>query len=152
MILFNINELETRLIKREVTDKLAFTYLLFHLVYMSVLGHLTGDEDPLWAIWAHLALSIGTMLWGLNKTYEINQQGDNSDYFKRFLSLSFVAGLRSFLIIGLTGTLINMGIDSLDNSFFQDALKKELMELLGYSCFLIFFYYLLLRSFRRINS
>ena len=152
MIWINVKKLEAQLVKGEITDRLAFAYLLCHLVALSVRGHFVREEDLLWAVWAHLLLGLGAMLWGLNRSFVINQQGDNRDYFKRFLSISFVAGLRSVLIVGFVFVCMDFLIAWWDSSFFQEELNRTLKFLAYYVCFLGYFYYMLLRSFRRVNS
>ena len=154
MIWFKIKELEKLLTDGKLSDKLAFNYLLTSLIFLTAANYLS-DDDPLWALWVHLIISIGATIWGVRKTFEINQEGDNRDYFKRFISLSFVAGIRivvfalfvSFLIVLSNQILKFTGI-----LFDLSSLQKELLELAGFLIFTALYYYMLLTSFKRINS
>lgn len=154
MIWFKIKELEKLLAEGKLSDTLAFNYLLTSLIIITASNYLT-DEDPKWAVWGHLLISLGAIIWGVRKTFEINQEGDNRDYLNRFISLTFVAGIRivvcivfiSFLIVISKLILNALGV-SIDLSSFQ----KELLELVAFFIFTGLYYAMLLSSFKRVNS
>ena len=155
MIWFNIKELESRLINGEVTDKVAFTYLLTHLILITLASYIQGDEDPFWMVLVHLMISLGSTIWGLKKTYEINQRGGNREYLKRFLSLSFVSGVRMvvFVFLFLFGiNLLTLLFQALGMQTPLSALAKNVLELAGFVLMVGVYYYILLKSFRRINT
>ncbi len=153
MIWFNIKELENLLIEGKVSDKLAFNYLLIHLILLTLTGYLS-DDGAFWAAWVHLVISLTAVIWGVLKTFQINQEGGNRDYFKRFITLSFVVGVRItvfslgiLFIVALVTTITELaGV-----SFGLSATLDELLQLTAYLIFTGTFYYMLLGSFKRIN-
>ena len=155
MIWLDIRELERRLKNGELTDKIAFSYLLTHLILLSIFSHIATDEDPVWSVWVHLFISLGYTVWGVRRSFEINQQGDSRDYLKRFLCLSFVVGVRSlcllfFLLLLLTVAITVAG--AVDASFFMSTNQKKLLELGLFSVWVGVYYHLLLSSFKRVSS
>ncbi len=154
MIWFKIKELEKLLTEGKLSDKLEFQYLLTSLIIITAANYLS-DEDPLWALWVHLLISLGAIIWGVRKSFEINQGGDNRDYLKRFISLTFVAGMRivvfvlfvSFLIVVSKLILGALGV-SIDLSSFL----KEVLEVVAFFIFTGLYYNILLSSFKRVNS
>ena len=154
MIWFNIKELEKRLIEGKFSDKLILNYLLTHLILTAISG-LATDDEPLWMIWIQFIVGLIAVIWLVRKTFEINQEGDNRDYFKRIISLSFVAGIRTivFMIPVLLG--INILVEVLQvtgvgggMSDFQENLMLTCVYLLSTGLFC----YILLHSFQRINA
>lgn len=155
MIWFNIKKLESRLINGEVTDKVAFTYLLTHIILITLASYIRGDEDPFWMVLVHLMISLGSSIWGLKKTYEINQRGGNRDYLKRFLSLSLVSGVRMVVFVFLflfAINLLTLLFHALGMQIPLSALAKNVLELAGFVLMVGVYYYILLKSFRRINT
>lgn len=155
MIWFNIKALEKLLVEGKVSEKLAFNYLLTHLIFLTLTSYITGNSNPLLSILAHLIISLIAVIWGVRKTFEINQGGDNRDYFKRIISLTFVVGIRTvvFAFIGLfVLNLFNEILDVAGVPLGLTSLQEELLELAGLLLFTIFYYYMLLKSFKRINS
>ncbi|MBZ9631398.1 hypothetical protein LB465_11460 [Salegentibacter sp. LM13S] len=156
MILFNIKELEKLIITEKVSDGLAFKYLFTHLILFTLADYIPVDGDnPWWRTWVHLLISLMALIWGIRKTFEINQQGDNIEYFKRLISLSFVTGIRTivfgFLIIFcvLVSTLI---ADQIFTFSIRNSIWMTVIELIAYALLNVVFYYILINSFKRINS
>ncbi len=155
MILYNIKELEKLLINGKLSDKLAFKYLFIHLILFTLAGYIPIDSDnPAWSIWVHLLISLVAIIWGVRKTFEINQEGDNRDYFKRFISLSFVAGIRTFVIGLIISFLLVIGNKVAEHMISSSGqyLWIEVSELVGYTLLNIVFFYILIKSFKRVNS
>src|SRR5690606_25684346 len=93
MILFNIKKLEKLLIEEKITDKQVFNYLLTYLIISAIAASFTSNL-PVWLESTQLMVNLIALIWGVRKTFEINREGDNKDYLKRIISLSFVAGIR----------------------------------------------------------
>jgi len=154
MILFNIKKLEKLLIEEKITDKQVFNYLLTYLIISAIAASFTSNL-PVWLESTQLMVNLIALIWGVRKTFEINREGDNKDYLKRIISLSFVAGIRvgvfAFIILfiynltheilALTGT--TSGISSS---------REDILILVGFLIATGFYYYTLLTSFKRVNS
>lgn len=156
MIWFNIKALEKLLINGKVSDKLIFNYLFAHLILITLAGYLpVNDHDPKWAVLVHILISLVAIIWGVRKTFEINREGDGRDYFKRFISLSFVAGIRSIVFIFFILFFIAIGdliAEKMIPSSAQYSFWQEVSELFGYLLFNVVYFYILITSFKRINS
>ncbi|WP_424493514.1 hypothetical protein [Salinimicrobium sp. GXAS 041] len=154
MIWFRIKALEKLLIEGKVSDKLAFYYLLTHLIFLTVAGYISDDYGPRWVLLLHFMISLMAVIWGVRKTYKINEEGDNQDYLKRFLSLSFVAGIRMLLliiIISVPLAVARMLADTYHIHLFNST-QEHLLLLFAYLFYNVLYYHILLRSFKRINA
>lgn len=155
MIWFNIKELEKLITEGKMSDKLAFNYLLTSLVFSVISGYLSNYDTPLWSQWVHLIISLIALIWGVRKTFEINQEGNDRDYFKRFISLSFVTGIRvavlAFIVLFFFNLLTEI-FDATGVPFTLSSFHEELLILAGFLLIIGFYYHLLLGSFKRINS
>lgn len=155
MIWFNIKELEKLIKDGKLSDKLVFNYLLTYLIFSVVAGYPSNFDNPLWMEWVHLIISLIAVIWGVRKTFEINQEGNNQDYFKRFISLSFVTGIRVVVFALLVLFLFNLLTEILDATgvpFSLSSFQEEILKLAGFLLVIGFYYYMLLASFKRINS
>ena len=156
MIWFKIKELEKLLVNEEVTDHLAFKYLLAHILLYSLIRHLPGsDEDLWWANYVHLGISLAAIIYGIGKTYEINLEGGNRDYFKRLISLSLVATLQTVVVFFLFSAFIvtvNLGAKTFGFTLIMSSFWEQVLKLVNYLLVIIVYYYILLTSFKRINS
>lgn len=155
MIWYNIKELEDLLINGKLSDKAAFNYLFIHLILITLAGYIPGGEEPFWSVWVHLLISLVAVIWGVRKTFEINREGDGEDYFKRFISLSFVAAIKT-LVVGLVFSLILVIVNFIAEYFIippsQFPVWKEITELVLYALLNVYYYYILITSFQRINA
>ncbi|WP_029035620.1 hypothetical protein [Salinimicrobium terrae] len=158
MIWFKIKELEKQLVAGKVPDFIIYKYLLSHLLLFALINNIpvSGvDTDPIWAPWIRLILVLVAITWGIGKTFEINRNGDNRNYFKRLISLSLVSSLRTivaFIIYAaITSTAViwaaRMGFSALYEGFWS-----EILELVNYLFILLVYYYILISSFKRINT
>ncbi|WP_029037525.1 hypothetical protein [Salinimicrobium xinjiangense] len=155
MIWYNIKGLEDLLINGKLSDKVAFNYLFIHVTLFTVTGYLPEGDGPFWATWAHLIISVVAVVWGVRKTFQINQAGDGKDYFKRFISLSFVAAINTiFVAFGLTFILVIFYFIA-EYVFIpsnQFPVWKEIIQLVMYALLNVYYFYILISSFRRINA
>lgn len=154
MIWFDIKELEKRLTEGEFSDKFIFNYLLTHLIFMTISGYITIDE-PRWVILLEFFVSVIALIWGVRKTFRINQEGDKRDYFERLISLSFVAAIRVLVFVFPILFGFNLLFEILQATGVANAVDEFQENLLITGIFLLstgWFYYILLKSFRRINT
>ncbi|MDT0649201.1 hypothetical protein [Autumnicola edwardsiae] len=103
----------------------------------------------------YLIVSLITVIWGVKKTFEINQQGDNRDYFKRFISISFVANIRvAVLVFSVTFiiVLVKAFTEIAGASIVLSSFQEEIFHLVSSLAILGIDFYILLNSFKRINA
>ncbi|MGY5848557.1 hypothetical protein ACW6QP_14200 [Salegentibacter sp. HM20] len=155
MILFNFKELEKLLISGRLSDRLTFKYLFVNLIILNLVGYLPYESDrPWWSILMHISISLVAIIWGVRKTFEINHDGDNSDYFRRYISISFVAGVHT-LVFGFLIVLVLTIIEKIVAHFISDSILHLYLEssnLLGFTLLNIIYYYILIEFFKRVNS
>lgn len=95
------------------------------------------------------------MIWGVRKTFEINTIGDGKDYFKRFISLSFVAAIRTVvigLLFSLALAIVNFIAEYVIISPEYFSVWEEISQLVLYALLNVYYYYTLITSFQRINA
>ena len=158
MIWYKIKELEKQLVAGKVSELLTYKYLLSHLLLFALINNYPGaggDAEPLWAPWVRLVIVLVAISWGIGKTFEINQKGDNRDYFKRLISLSLVSSLRTVVIFfayaAVMSTAILLSV-KLGYDFIKDAFWSEVGRLVTYLFILLVYNYILISSFKRINT
>lgn len=154
MILFNIKKLENLLIAEEITDKQAFNYLLTYLIISTIAAAFTSD-NPGWLEKTQLIVNLIALIWGVRKTFEINRNGDNSDYFKRLISLSFVAAIRVFVFAFIALFIYNLSREILTVTGVVSGISsyyENILILVGFLIATGFYYYTLLTSFKRVNA
>lgn len=155
MIWYNINELEDLLINGKLSDKVAFNYLFIHIILLTLADYLPKDEDSTWVVWVHLVISLVAVIWGVKKTFDINTKGDNRDYFKRFISLSFVAAIRT-LVIGILFAFILVIINLIAEHYVipssQFPFWEEITQLVFYALLSVYYFYIFISSFQRIHA
>ena len=156
MIWYKIKEIEKQLSAGEVSDYLAFKYLLAKFILFTLAASIPGhDHDPMWSQGIHLVIALSTLIWGFTKTFEINEAGDSRDYLKRFFSLSLVAGIRLVVYMFMFSAVLTSAL--LIAKFYKFPLRRytwdsEVFELFGFLLFSLIYYFTLVRSFKRINS
>src|SRR5690606_1154287 len=154
MILFNIKKLENLLIAEKLTDKQAFNYLLTYLIISTIAASFTSDL-PVWLESTQFFVNLIVLIWGVRKTFEINREGDNKDYFKRIISLSFVAGIRVGVFALIILFIYNLIYEILNATGVISGKNPNYENLLILGGFLIatgYYYYILLSSFKRVNA
>ena len=155
MIWYEIKKLERLLINGKLSDKTAFNYLFIHVILFTLAAYLPEGDNPFWFVWAHLIISVVAVIWGVRKTFEINREGDGKDYFKRFISLSFVAAIRTLvvtIIFSLILVIVTFIVEHYIVSAGQFPVWREITELVLYALLNVYYFYVLLNSFRRINT
>lgn len=158
MIWYRIKELEKQLVAGNVSDLLIYKYLLSHLLLFALINNYPGvgeETDPLWAPWVRLIIVLMAIFWGIRKTFEINRAGDNRDYFKRLISLSLVSSLRTIVVFFVYAAIISTTFilaARFSFTFLIEGFWSEIMELVNYLTILLVYYYILIGSFKRINT
>ncbi|WP_026953742.1 hypothetical protein [Algoriphagus vanfongensis] len=153
MIWFDIQVLERNLRNGLVSDKEIFNYLLGNLVLYSIFPLLGSDDSSVFSIILfQVFVTIVITVIGSKKAFDVNESGDNKDFFKRFLALSFVTGIRLFifcLLIAIPAgiTLGILGINPNASPYSEGLFDLILMVATG-----IFYYYMLINSFRRVSQ
>jgi ABC-type spermidine/putrescine transport system permease subunit II len=85
-------------------------------------------------------------------TFDINSAGDKKDYFGRFLSLSFVIGIRLSVFAIIIGTPTAIVFSLLDRNFDIDENLKDFLGLGLFTGFGILYYFILTNSFKKVNQ
>ncbi|MDR8389572.1 hypothetical protein NC796_00395 [Aliifodinibius sp. S!AR15-10] len=148
---FDLHDLENRLIESNVSDQEGFYYLLANVILFGIGSYGTGDSyNYNIFMYADMAIALCITIVGLNLTFKVNKKGDNQDYFKRFMALYFVIGIRLvlFLVLCITPAII-LGYFMLGGAS-SNKTVQDFVFLSLYTAVLIFFYYLLIQSFQRV--
>ncbi len=157
MIWLNLKALERRLATNQLTAENTLGYLLTFLIFFTTLFYLPRDSSFPFTGWdlAELLLVLLITIIAVKKIFSINKTGGNTAFYERFLSLSFVTGFRLFIIVMLLWLAykIIMFIIPLDMYvFINQIVTHETIVLLFTPIVVLVFYYLMIRSFTRINS
>ncbi len=157
MIWFNLNRLERRLAKRELSEHHAFRYLVFYLViFISVAALPEIAPYPGWN-W-DISRYVFTLLISLSATYtafRTNEKGDNRDFLKRYISIAFVTGiwvLTGVMIIRLAYKLIMFVIPLGLYNAIASVISPDLFQWISFIAGIAIFYILLLGSFKNIQK
>ena len=153
MIWFDIKELERKLKIGDVSESAFFNYLLENLIILSIFPYLsTNDYTVKWVIVVEIIIGIIVTVVGAKMTFDINSAGDKKDYLGRFLSLSFVIGLRLFAFIVIIGIPIALIFGLLNRNFDIDENLKDFLELGLVAGLSIFYYFMLTNSFKKVSQ
>ena len=153
MILFDIKNLEKGLLSGAVNDKDVFNYLLVSTVLTASVAYLKVDTyNNIWLNVIEVAISIILTIVTLIVTFTINKDGDNKDYFRRYISLSFVVGVRLFVYGLLAAIPIGIAIYFLTKAIGEESNNSEIFKVLIMAGVFIVYYFMLTNSFKRIND
>lgn len=157
MIWLNLRILETKLSNHLLTAQAAFNYLFTFLIVLIILIYLPRDSSFPFDGWdlAELLLVLLTSIIGLKIVFSTNQKGDNHEFLKRFLSLSFVTGLRLLIAVMIIWLAFKIIMFIIPIDFFvpiDRAVNHPAMQMLFTPIVVVIFFYLITGSFRRINS
>jgi prepilin signal peptidase PulO-like enzyme (type II secretory pathway) len=153
MIWLDIKELETGLKNGALSDKEALNYLLANLILYSVVPYIGGnDSTNKWLIALEIVVVIAVTVIGTKKTFDVNSAGDNRDYFKRFLSLSFVTGIRLLALVLVVAIPIGIIVYLVDKNLDANENTKDLFEVALTAVSGIVYYFMLISSFKRVSQ
>ena len=153
MIWFDIKELERGLKNGELSDKDIFNYLLANLIMYSIVPYLsTNDYTTKWLIAIEIVVALVITVIGTKRTFDINTAGDSKDYFKRFLSLSFVTGIRLLVFACVAAIPVGVIVYLVDKSISANENIKDLFNIALTTVAGILYYFMLTSSFRRVSQ
>jgi uncharacterized membrane protein HdeD (DUF308 family) len=153
MIWYDIKELEKQLVDGSLSEKEGFNYLLANMILFSVIPYLVGDRsDNYWLTLIQFVVDIFITVILVRATFDINNNGDNQDYFKRFLGLSFVTTVRLFIYLLIVLLILEIVMHFVDNAGVLDKNTKEIFWLLLEIATGIVYYFMLTNSFKRVNE
>jgi hypothetical protein len=153
MIWFDIKELERKLKIGDVSESTFFNYLLANLILFSIFPYLsTNDYTVKWVIVIEIIIGIIVTVVGAKMTFDINSAGDKKDYFGRFLSLSFVIGLRLFAFAIIIGIPIVLVFGLMNRNFDIDENLKDFLKIGLVAGLSIFYYFILTNSFKKVSQ
>ena len=153
MIWFKVKDLELQLKARSVSEKTIFNYLLLQIVLNAILISIPFNKSQ-FDIYKFIDLLIGIFatVLTMNKTYQINSEGDQMDYFQRFIALSFVCGIRGLFYIIILLVPLGVIIKIYDDHFSNVPQLMNILERTYIIGIYAVFYYILINSFKRVNS
>lgn len=157
MIWLRLRKLERKLAKRELSEHTTFQYLITYLVVLitlAALPEITPYSSWNWDI-SHFIITLVITIAATFTAFRSNKKGDNRDFLKRFLSLSFVIGIwvvMGVLILRLAYkiTLFVIPLDLFN--VISNVITADLFQWLSNITGIIIFYLLLLRSFKNIQE
>ncbi len=153
MIWFDIGELELRLKNGDLSDKDSFYYLLANLVLFSIVPYIeSNDYTNKWLIALEIAVLIAMTVIGTKRTFDINSAGDNKDYLKRFLSLSFVTGIRLLVLVCIAAIPVGTIVYLLDKSIRAIENIDNLFDIAVTVVANLVYYFMLTKSFKRVSQ
>lgn|SRR5690606_3788907 len=151
MIWYDIKKLEHKIAENRVDDKEVFNYLLISILTLAVIPVTVEDNgEHIWLQPAEIAVSILTTVVGMKLTYDTNLNGDNKDYFRRFLALSFVTGIR--IIAAVLAVTLSFAFIIYYFEIIIDPLTADIFYILLLLITQILYYQQLIRSFRNVSS
>ena len=156
MIWFDIKKLEEKLIKNEISERTGYHYLLAFLIIMTLVIGGKEPADFTGESLRSLDVIIGIIftIWGTGKVFKINNEGGNQDFLKKYFSLCFVHTLRIAVAVFFVVFIYNLMIEFIftDHSeVMKGFIKNDISNFVSNLLFQIVFYFLLIRSFKKIN-
>ncbi len=148
-----VKKIEKKLIRDDFSEKTGYLYLVGFLLMVTILlnfpGLHTGDES------FGLVLNLLICGWGVGRTLEINKDTSKEDYLKRFMSLSFITGVKLCAGI-LIFTLVLKAIKYFSELVYPSLIEGPLLgnmpkQFIGAVATVIFFL-MLIHSFKRVNA
>jgi hypothetical protein len=153
MIWFDITELEQRLKNGDLTDNDALSYLLVQLIGLSLTQYLiSNDYTTEWFVVIEVGIAIAITVLGVRQTFTINSTADNKDYFKRYLSLSFVTGVRLLVFVLLAAIPVGLIVYFVENTIGLHGTLRDILTLLLKSLAGVIYYSMLTKSFKRVSQ
>jgi hypothetical protein len=153
MIWFDIKELERGLKNGDLSDKDIFNYLLANLIMYSIVPYLsTNDYTTKWLLAIEIVVTIVITLIGTKRTFDINTAGDSKDYFKRFLSLSFVTGIRLLVFVCIAAIPLGVIVYFVDKNISTNENLKDLFDIALTTVAGLLYYFMLTNSFKRVSQ
>jgi hypothetical protein len=118
MIWFDIKELERKISRNELSEKDGFYYLIAYSIMSVFALSFAANKTNGWMMLSEFAISLLITIWGLNTIYEVNNGIDGKDLLKRFFAITWVIGMRMFIVLIPLAIFIGMfyGIFAVKNN------------------------------------
>jgi len=130
MIWFKVKKLEKGLADGNISDKEGFNYLLINLIMCSIVPYLSiNDHKNKWLLILEVTTMVIMTVFGVKKTFDINENGDSKDFFKRFLSLSFVNGIRLVVFVAIAAIPLGIITYIFENTIGNNKNVKDICSL-----------------------
>lgn len=146
MFFFKLKKLEQRLRTDEVSDKEGLYYLTANTLLYSLGSYISSRDDKSSYFYAEFICVIAITIYGVFKTYGINKDGDDLDYFKRFQALVFVVGMRIIVLAILVMIVAAVILYQQPERLTSPSSMFIITVLTG-----VLFYYRLCESFKRVS-
>jgi hypothetical protein len=153
MIWYNIKKLEAELIQGPIPDRDGFSYLLSYFVLGTMVSYLGDDGYNYEASrWIDCSLDLVVTIVGISMTWRTNSSGDGSDYFTRFISLSFVNAVRVIVKFVLTSLLLYIMIRLFLTENFITGGREDVIQILLSTLFQLIFFDRVNKSFKNVSA
>lgn len=158
MIWFKLKKLERKLSAGEVSEKTGMKYLLTWIIFFAVLFYLPGSSGPYSNEWWELSsfvLNLGIFIIAIDRIFRINRRNGKEDFLKKFISLTFVTGLRLLLVYSFLWLLYKIFMYNISDDLFlfiSGLWIEDVADLIHSLILTMIFSLLLIRSFKRANS
>jgi hypothetical protein len=156
MIWFDLKNLENKISNNELTDKDGFSYVLAFFVLSAIgISFITNSSNG-WIKLTQCVISVFITVWGLKTVYEVNNEIDGKDFFKRFFAINWVIGMRLLVITLIFAVIVGIvigvvssknGMNLTDPNPIKDIVELIFMAMYGLICYL-----LIINSFRRLKT
>ena len=156
MIWFDIKSLEVNLTKNEISERTGYHYLLAFLIIIALALNGKEQSDFTNDIIRFFDVIIGLTItiWGTGKVFKINNEASDRDFLKRYFSLCFVHTLRISVVVFLITLVYNLMIEFIFTKYSEslgNIINNDYAKFAFSLLFQIVFYFLLIRSFKKIN-
>lgn len=148
-----VKKLEKKLIRDDFSDKTGYLYLVGFLIMVTFLlkfpGIHSGDQT------FGLVLNLLICGWGVGRTLEINKETGNDDYLKRFMSLSFIAGIKlcaGLLVFTLMLKAVKYFSEIVSPGLIEGPLLAGMPKMFIGAAASVIFFWMLIHSFKRVNA
>lgn len=157
MIWFKLKKLEKKLAAGKLTEKAGMQYLLTWIVLLAILFYLPGSSSPYstasWEFGAFI-LNLAIVLGTIHYLYKICHRNTKDNFLKKFISLSFVTGLRLLLVYSLLWLTYKIFMYNIPDELFLSITGlwiEDVGDLLLSLILTTTYAVLLIKSFKRVN-
>lgn len=148
-----VKKLEKKLITDDFSDKTGYVYLVGLLLMVTFLmkfpGMHSGDQT------FGLMLNLVICGLGVGRTLEINKKTGNEDYLKKFMSLSFITGIRlsaGLLVFTLVLKALKYFSELIIPGFIEGPILGGMPKIFIGTAASVIFFIMLIHSFKRVNA
>jgi len=148
-----VKKLEKKLLRDDFSDKTGYLYLVSLLLMVTFLLKFpllhTGNQS------FGLVFNLLICVWGVGRSLVINRERGDEDYLKKFMSLSFITGIKLsagllFIILLLKGIKYFVGLIS--PGLIDGPILGGLPKMFIGAAASVVFFTMLINSFKRTNA